>query len=69
MPRETDIYVVLLTEKKFAAFRPRRIADAQKTSEVLMALSCESREAVDEREQKAFASAVTDHAYASPTNI
>ncbi len=50
-----DIYVMLLTEKKFAAFTPKTIADAKNTSEVLVALSSESRDEVDEMVQKAVA--------------
>ena len=41
------INVMLLTHEKFAGFTPRAIADASKASEVLIALSSDSREAVD----------------------
>jgi len=41
------IYVMLLTHAKFKDFTPKPIADATKVSEVLLCLSCESREAVD----------------------
>ena len=41
------INVMLLTRDKFASFTPRKIADAHAASEVLIALSRESREAVD----------------------
>ena len=41
------INVMLLTKEKFAGFTPREIADANKASEVLIALSAESRDAVD----------------------
>ena len=41
------INVMLLTREKFASFTPREIADAGQASEVLIALSAESREAVD----------------------
>lgn len=48
MMRFSDaINVMLLTRDKFASFTPREIADAAKASEVLIALSAESRDAVD----------------------
>jgi predicted lactoylglutathione lyase len=48
MMRLSDaINVMLLTKEKFQSFTPRRIADATATSEVLIALSAESRESVD----------------------
>src|SRR5262245_43224655 len=42
-----DIYVMLLTEAKFKQFTPKAICDARKSTEVLVCLSCESREEVD----------------------
>lgn len=42
------IYIMLLTHEKFRGFTPKEISDATKTSEVLNALSMESREKVDE---------------------
>jgi predicted lactoylglutathione lyase len=42
-----DIFVMLLVENYFATFTPKAIADAKKTSEVLVALSCDSRAEVD----------------------
>ena len=48
MMRFSDaINVMLLTREKFASFTPRPIADASTASEVLIALSADSREAVD----------------------
>lgn len=48
MMRFSDaINVMLLTREKFASFTPREIADANAASEVLIALSADSREAVD----------------------
>ena len=41
------INVMLLTRDKFATFTPREVADAGKTSEVLIARLADSREAVD----------------------
>ena len=50
-----DIFSMLLTEEKFKTFTPKAIADATKTSEVLLALSCENREAVVDLVKKAVA--------------
>src|SRR5215207_2913806 len=48
MMRFSDaINVMLLTREKFASFTPREVADATTASEVLIALSAESRGAVD----------------------
>ena len=49
------IHVMLLTHDKFAQFTPKRIADAKETSEVLICVSADSREAVDEITDKALA--------------
>ncbi|MBV9881722.1 MAG: VOC family protein [Sphingomonadaceae bacterium] len=49
------IHVMLLTHDKFAQFTPKRIADAHATSEVLICISADSREAVDEIADKALA--------------
>jgi predicted lactoylglutathione lyase len=49
------IHVMLLTHEKFAQFTPKRIADARETSEVLICISADSREAVDEIADKAIA--------------
>jgi predicted lactoylglutathione lyase len=49
------IYSMLLTEPFFKGFIDRDIADARKTKEVLIALSCENREEVDELVRKALA--------------
>lgn len=42
-----SIFVMLLVEKRFKDFTKKEIADAQKTTEVLIALDAESREEVD----------------------
>ena len=42
-----SIHVMLLTHDKFRQFTPRQIADANAESEVLLALSADSRESVD----------------------
>jgi predicted lactoylglutathione lyase len=43
-----NIFVMLLTEKKFRGFTPKEICDATRNTEVLLALSMESRAKVDE---------------------
>ncbi|MDO8448615.1 MAG: VOC family protein [Rhodoferax sp.] len=54
-----DIYVMLLLEKFFQTFTTKPIADATQSTEVLMALSCESRAKVDEQVRKALAAGGT----------
>jgi hypothetical protein len=49
------IHVMLLTHDKFAQFTPKKIADAKETSEVLICISADSRDAVDEITDKALA--------------
>jgi predicted lactoylglutathione lyase len=53
------IYVMLLTHPKFQGFTPNPISDAKKQSEVLVCLSCESRQQVDELIAKAKAAGGT----------
>lgn len=53
------IYVMLLVEKFFSTFTPKAIADAHKTTEVIVALSADSRAAVDELIAKAVAAGGT----------
>lgn len=50
-----DIFVMLLTEEKFKTFTPKEICDTRKYTEVLVCLSSESREKVDEMVRKAVA--------------
>ena len=50
-----DIFVMLLTKEKFKTFTPKPICDATKSTEVLVCLSCENREKVDELVRKAVA--------------
>src|SRR5262250_2818697 len=50
-----DIFAMLLTEAKFKGFTPNAICDARKSTEVLVALSCENRQQVDEMVRKAVA--------------
>ena len=42
------IHVMLLTHPKFAEFTSRQIADAHNSAQMLLALSCDSREGVDQ---------------------
>lgn len=53
------IYVMLLTHPKFQGFTPNPISDAKRQSEVLVCLSCESRQQVDELVAKAKAAGGT----------
>ena len=50
-----EIYAMLLTHKKYNYFVKKEIADSNKTSEVINALSTNSREKVDEMMEKVFA--------------
>ena len=49
------IHAMLLTHDKFRQFTPKKIADAKTSSEVLICLSADSREAVDDMVGKAQA--------------
>jgi predicted lactoylglutathione lyase len=42
------IFVMVMTHEKFASFSPKTISDARKTAQVLLCLTADSREAVDE---------------------
>ena len=57
-----DIFVMLLTHEKFKAFTPKPIADATKTCEVLIALSYDSRQQVDQVIAKAVANGGSTYA-------
>lgn len=50
-----DIFVMLLTHDKFKTFTPKPICNATKSTEVLICLSADSREAVNEMVSKALA--------------
>lgn len=54
-----DIYAMILTYPKFKEFTPKEIADATKTSEVLIALSFDSKEKVNELVNTALRSGAT----------
>ncbi len=56
-----DIFVMLLTEAKFKEFTPNPICDATKSTEVLVCLSSESREEVDQMISKAVAAGGTTY--------
>jgi predicted lactoylglutathione lyase len=50
-----NIFVMLLTESKFRSFIPNEICDATRCTEVLVCLSCDSREEVNDLVRKAVA--------------
>jgi predicted lactoylglutathione lyase len=50
-----NVFVMLLTEPFFATFINDEVADAHRTSEVLLCLSCDSAAEVDETIAKAIA--------------
>ena len=56
-----DIFVMLLTEAKFQTFTPKAICDAKQSTEVLVCLSCESRQQVDDLVRKAVAAGGTTY--------
>lgn len=55
-----DIYAMLLTEPFFKTFTKKEIADARKSTEVLVALSSESKQEVDDLLRKALAAGATE---------
>jgi predicted lactoylglutathione lyase len=57
-----DIYVMLLTQAKFKEFTPKDICDATRSTEVLVCLSCESRDHVNDLIGKAVAAGGTTYA-------
>jgi len=54
-----SIYVMLLTQEFFQGFTHKPVADAGKSTEVLVCLSCDSRDEVDELVAKAVAAGGT----------
>jgi hypothetical protein len=54
-----DIFVMLLVEKFFQGFTKKAIADASKTTEVIICLSAESKDKVDEMVRNAVAAGGT----------
>lgn len=55
------IFVMLLTHEKFKTFTPNTICDAKKSTEVLVCLSVESREVVDDQVRNAIAAGGTTY--------
>lgn len=55
-----DIYAMLLTHEKISMFTTKSIADARTSTEVLIALSCESKDAVNSLMEKALAAGATE---------
>ncbi len=55
-----DIYAMLLTHDKFKQFTHKQLADATQTTEVLIALSAENKEAVNSLVDKAVAAGATE---------
>lgn len=49
-----DIYVMLLTEQFFRTFTNKEISDAKKSTEVLISLTAENKEAVNQFMKKAL---------------
>ena len=56
-----DIYAMLLVEPFFQSFSKKAIADTKEVNEVLLALSVDSREEVDELADKAMAAGAGYH--------
>jgi predicted lactoylglutathione lyase len=54
-----DIFVMLLVEPFFQTFTKKPISDARKSTEVLVCLSCESRDEVDQLVKKSLAAGGT----------
>ncbi len=62
LDEKNGIFVMLLTEPFFKSFIPElEITDARRQKEAIFALSCESKEKVDEIHQKALSAGGTDH--------
>jgi predicted lactoylglutathione lyase len=56
-----DIFVMLLTHAKFKSFTPKAICDATTSTEVLVCLSAESRDSVNDMVRKAVAAGGTTY--------
>ena len=57
-----SIHVMVLTHDKFRMFTPKAICDTSKETEVLLCLSCESRQQVEELVRKAVAAGGSTYA-------
>src|SRR6218665_2995644 len=55
------IYVMLTTHAKFRMFTPKQVCDTSQAVEVLISLSCESRQEVDTIVARALAAGGTTH--------
>lgn len=55
-----DIYAMILTHARFKDFTPKQVADASKTTEVLTALSFESKEKVHQVMETALEAGATE---------
>ena len=55
-----DIFAMLLTEPTFRSFTTKAVADATKTTEVLLGISADSREKVNELVDKAVSAGATE---------
>ena len=55
----SNIFVMLLTEDFFKTFTSKEIANAKETTEVLVCLSCDSREEIDDLVRKVIAAGGT----------
>lgn len=49
-----DIYAMILTHEKFKSFTGKEITDSAKASEVIIALSADSKDEVNEMAERAF---------------
>lgn len=56
-----DIHVMLLTEPKFKSFTPKEVADTTRATEVIVCLSHDSREGIDELVKKAIGAGAISH--------
>lgn len=56
---DDNIYVMLLVESFFKSFTPKPICDARQSTEVIVCLSCGSRDDVDDMVYKALAAGAT----------
>lgn len=61
-----SIYAMLLVEPMFKTFTPKPLVDAKQATEAILALSCDSREAVDRVVEKALAAGA--RRYAEPVD-
>lgn len=56
-----DIFVMLLTEERFKDFTPKQVCDATQSTEVLVGLTAQSRQDVDDMVRKALAAGGTTY--------